>query len=148
MLISTPNINEARKLIQNSKEKPILVRAQNEQFNRKIVEYGKFDVLLSIEKTSPGKDSLRQYDSGFNQVLAKLAAKNKIALGIDLEEIRKMANAKQKAIRLGRIIQNIKLCRKAKCKMQLVNYKDKKDAFDLLISLGASTEQAKEATYF
>jgi RNase P/RNase MRP subunit p30 len=145
MIINTSNINEARKLIQNSKEKPLIVFAQDLEFNRRILEYGKFDILLFPELLQK-KDRLRALDSGFNHVLAKIAAQNKISFGIDLKKIRS-SEKKQKAQFIARIIQNIKICRKANCKVALVNCKDKKDAFDFLISLGASTKQAGESFY-
>lgn len=145
-MISTTNIEQAKNLIKISKEKPIIVLAQNDDFNRKILEYGKFDILLGIESGKRGR-TLRNIDSGFNHVLAKIAFKNKVALGIDMHELSQLEK-KEKAERLERIMQNIKLCRKSKTKIILLNYKDKKDAFSFLTSLGASTKQAKEALDF
>jgi len=143
MMINATNIEQAKGLIKSSKEKPIIVQAQNDDFNRKILEYGKFDILLSPE-AGKRKRTLRNIDSGFNHVLAKIAEKNNVAIGINLAEISKLAK-EEKAKRLERLIQNIKTCRKAGTKITLLNYKDKKDAFSFLISLGASTSQAKEA---
>ena len=165
-MISTTNINEARNLIQKlnnaaqsgaggrgagrwgesatNQAAPIIIQAQNDEFNRKILDYGKFDILL-FPDAEKRKDKLKQLDSGLNHVLAKIAAKNKIAIGYDLEKIRSLEK-KEKAIQLARLIQNIKILRKAKTKLALINYKEKKDAFDFLISLGAATQQAKEAT--
>ena len=143
MMINATNIEQAKGLIKSSKEKPIIVQAQNDDFNRKILEYGKFDILLSPE-VGKRKRTLRNIDSGFNHVLAKIAEKNNVAIGINLAEISKLAK-EEKAKRLERLIQNIKTCRKAGTKITLLNYKDKKDAFSFLISLGASTSQAKEA---
>ncbi len=142
-MINTPNLEQAKNQIKKSKEKPIIVIAQNDEFNRKILEYGHFDIILGIEK-GERKRTLRNIDSGFNEVLAHIAAKNKIALGIDIEELNKLTK-KEQALRLERLIQNIKLCRKAKVKIKLMNIKDKKEAFAFLISLGASTNQTKEA---
>ncbi|MBU0907716.1 MAG: hypothetical protein KKD18_03705 [Nanoarchaeota archaeon] len=144
MIISTKNLQQAKNQIKSSKH-PIVVRAQNQEFNRKILEYGKFDVLLDIQNTE-GKDKLKQLNSGLNHVLAKIAAKNKVAIGIDLSGLRSIKDKKQKAKTLARIKANIQTCRKAKCLLTAINYKDKKDALELLISLGASTQQAKEAT--
>ena len=141
-MIETQNIEEAKKLIKKEK-KPILIRAQNDEFNRKILEYGKFDALVSVELEKK-KKRLRQVDSGFNHVLAAIAAKNNIALGINLEEIRKLEK-KEKAEIVSRIIQNVKICRKAGVKIVLLDAKDKRNAFSFLISLGASTKHAKEA---
>lgn len=142
-MISTPNIEQAKSLIKSSREKPVIVQSQNDNFNRKIVEYGRFDILLGVEKGNKQR-SLRQIDSGFNHVLAKIASKNKVALGIDAEELRSLP-LEEKAVRMERIIQNIKICRKAKVKIKLLNFKDERDASSLLISLGASSQQIKEA---
>jgi|SRR3989344_2005101 len=146
-MINTENLEQAKNLIKKSietKEKLIIVKAQNPEFNRKILEYGKFDIILSIESTAKKEYTPKNLDSGFNHILAKIAAKNNILLGIDLKEIQSLEK-KEKAILLSKIIQNIKLCRKAKTKIKLLNYKDKKTAFSFLISLGASTQQAQEA---
>ena len=146
-MINTNNIEQAKKLIKSSKEKSIIIKAQSLEFNRKILEYGKFHILLSIESSIEKKDKPKQLSSGLNHVLANIATKNNIAMGIDIREIRKLEK-KEKAQRLARIKQNIKICRKAKTKIKLLNYKDKRDAIFLLISLGASTQQAKEAITF
>lgn len=140
-LINERNIEKAKNKIKNSKEKPIIVKAQDDNFNRKILEYGKFDVLLSIE---PKRATLKKPGSGLNHTLAKIASKNSIAIGIDLSEIKKL-NRKEKADVLSKIVQNVKIARKAKTKIKMINYHDKSNAQNLLISLGASTQQAKEA---
>ena len=145
-MISTTNIEQAKSFIRTSKEKPIIVLAQDDDFNRKILEYGHFDILLGIE-SGKRERTLRNIDSGFNHVLAKIAKKNNIALGIDMHELSQLEKGK-KAERLERIMQNIKLCRKSGTKILLLNYKDEKDALAFFISLGASTKQAKEALDF
>jgi len=145
-MIDTNNIETARKQIKFEK-KPIIVKAKDNIFNRKMLEYGKFDILLSPEAgkdRKQQKDGLKQLDSGINHVLAKIACKNNISIGIDFEELNSL-DKKEKAIRLSRIKQNISVCRKAKTKIKALNYKDKRDAFSLLLTLGASTAQAKEA---
>src|SRR3989344_7426582 len=145
-IISTQNLELAKKQIREAKEKPIIIKAQDDEFNRKILEYGKFNVLLSPESeiAQKRKDKLKQLDSGLNHVLAKIAAKNNLAIGIDIEEICHLEK-KEKAQRLARIKQNIKICKKAKTKLTILNYKDKLNASNLLLSLGASTQQAKLA---
>jgi len=143
-IINTNNLQEVIKKIKLSKEKPIIVQAQNDEFNRKILEYGKFDIILSPESGNR-KSSVRSIDSGMNNVLAKIAAKNNILIGINLKEISQL-DKKQKAERLEKIIQNIKICRKAKAKLAIIS-NIKKEAEHLLLSLGASTQQVKEAIY-
>lgn len=145
MIISTSNLQQAKNQIHIAKKKQIVIKAQNIEFNRKILEYGRFQILLSPELSQDiKKDGLKQINSGLNHVLAKIAAKNNIAIGIDIQDL-SQKEKKQKAIIMSKIKQNIKVCRKANCKLALLNYKDKKDAFEFLISLGASTKQAKEA---
>ena len=142
-MITASNIEQAKKEIKAEK-KPIIVKAQDDNFNRKILEYGKFHILLSPE-AGKRKNSVRQIDSGLNHVLAKIAAKNNIAIGIDISEIKKLTKQEKGEI-LAKIVQNIKICRKAKAKIKVINSEDKRNALSLLITLGASTKQAKEAT--
>ena len=144
-MIDTDNLEQAKRQIKREKP-PIVVKAQNGAFNRKILEYGRFDILTSVESKEQ-KTTLRQIDSGFNHVLATIAKKNQISLGIDLMEIRRL-NLEDKADRLAKIMQNISLCKKEGVQLRALNYKDKRGAFSFLISLGASTKQAKEAISF
>ncbi|MBI2631846.1 hypothetical protein HYW75_02485 [Candidatus Pacearchaeota archaeon] len=142
-LIRTSDIKEAKKQINNAKDNYIIVKAQDQSFNRKILEYGKFTLFLDVEKIKE-KDSLRYINSGLNHVLARITLKNKISLGIDLSSIERK-NKKDKAILLTKIRQNIKISRKTNLRIKTMNYKNKKDALSLLLSLGASTQQANEA---
>lgn len=149
MIISASNVEEAKKLIKKAiekKDKLIILRAGDNEFNRKILEYGRFDILLSVE-SGRRKDGLKQLDSGLNHVLAEIAAKNNVAIGVDMEKIRELKN-REKAVHLAKISQNIRLCRKTKTKIKMVGIIDKLDAFSLLLSLGASTIQAGEAVDF
>lgn len=144
-IINTPNLNEARKQIQNLKKenKTIIVRAQDEEFNRKILENKDVNVLLSPELHNR-KDKLKERDSGLNEILCKIAAKNDVKIGINIAEISKKQREERAKI-LARIMQNIKLCKKAGAEIVLIGECDKKDAFSFLLTLGASTSQAKKA---
>ena len=120
-IINTSNINEARKqILKQKKENPsqkVIVKAQDEEFNRKILENKGVDILLSPEIHNR-KDKLKQRDSGLNEFLCKLAKENNISVGIDLSNIHSLP-PKQKAIILSRIIQNIKLCKRTNTKITL-----------------------------
>ncbi len=144
-MISTNRLEQAKNFIKKEKQenKVVIVKAQDDEFNRKILEYGKFDILLSPE-AGKAKSSFKRISSGLNHVSAKIAAKNGIAIGIDIEELSNLSDG-QKAERLAKIIQNIMLCRKAKAKIKVLGFKNEKNAFGLLVSLGASSQQAKEA---
>lgn len=144
-MITTENLEQAKRLIRKE-EHPIIIKAQDEQFNRKILEYGHFDVLLGLE-LQPQKSSLRQLNSGFNEVLAKIAKANSISLGIDLDAIRKL-NKTQQAEVLSRIRQNIFLCRKAGLNLAFYKKEDKLAILSFMLALGASTNQASQTIYF
>lgn len=150
MIISTTNIQEAKKIIlKTKKENPkelIIVRAQDDEFNRKILETKDVNVLLSPE-IHDRKDYMKQRDSGLNEFLTKLAAKNNISIGINIDEIQKL-DKKDKARILARIKQNIMLCKKAKCKISIFpkGKFTKQDIMGFMMTLGASTDLAKKAS--
>ena len=143
-MINTSDIEKAKRMIKAEK-RPIIVKAQDDNFNRKILEYGKFDILLDIESGNR-KDKLKNIDSGFNEVLASIAYKNKVSLAVNLEEIKALPK-RGKAMRLSRIIKNLKIARKAGVPIYFLGSKQNKEVLSLLISLGASTSQAKEAIF-
>ncbi len=139
--IDAKSIEDAKK---KAKKKGFpLIKAKDDHFNRKLLEQCRNIILLSPEAGNR-KDSLRQIDSGLNHVLAKIASKNKNSIAIDLKELSSLEKH-EKASRISKIIQNIKICRKAKTRLIALNTSDKK-AFHFLISLGASTLQARQAT--
>ena len=121
-IIDSENINEARKkidkLFQTGNE--IVVIAKDSDFNRKILENKKVNVLL-FSNFLGNKNRLKQRDSGLNHILAKIARDNNIAIGIDIESIRK-TEGKERGKLLARIKQNIKLCKKYKVPVMLCSF--------------------------
>ena len=110
---------EARK-IGNSKQ-IIVIKGINDDVNRAALENKYIDVLLN-----PGffneKDFMHSRNSGLNQVLCKLAKKNDIAIGFGFSDL---IHFEKKEILLGRMMQNISLCRKFKVKMVLGSFANK-----------------------
>ena len=142
-MIDTDNLNEARKLIEaEAKQGKPVVRGKSIDFNRIILENKKVGMLILDHRDK--KDKLKQRDSGLNHVLAEIARKNNITLAFDIDEF-KIEDKKEKAKILSRWIHNIKLAKKAGNKIRLLNYKDKKEAFSFLTSLGLDTKKAEEA---
>jgi RNase P/RNase MRP subunit p30 len=142
-MINTKNINEARKEIQRlvrSSEK-VMVHAQDDDFNRKIFEIKDVDMVVGLELN--GRDRLKQRDSGMNEVIAKLAKLNGIVIGVDVDRINGLG-ALEKGKVLGRLRQNVKLCRRTGAKIVVIGV-DRKDASGLVVSLGGSTVQGKMA---
>ncbi|MFA5174266.1 MAG: hypothetical protein WC438_03735 [Candidatus Pacearchaeota archaeon] len=146
-IINTTNLNEARKQIQKLKKenRTIIVKAQDYEFNRKLLENKDINMLLSPEMHNR-KNKLKQRDSGLNEVLCKLAKQNNIQIAINLNEITKLPK-KEKAEVLARIIQNINLCKRTGTKIIILNKKSKQDIMSLFLSLTASTSQAKQAFF-
>ena len=130
ILIQDIDFNKIRKKIRENSEKTIIFSSDNDEQNKKIIEKEKINVLLlnQIQR----KDKFKQRDSGFNQVLAKLAKKKNIIIGINLDEILESKKEKKKDI-LARIKQNVKLCNKNKLKMNFIALKEKnkRDIYDL-----------------
>ncbi len=129
LIIREKDFTKAREKIKKSKS-PIIFSSDDDELNRKILEKEKIDFLL-LNQTER-KDKLKQRNSGFNHVLAKIAKKQNVAIGINLDEIIE-STGKNKAEILARIKQNIKLCNKAKLKMKFIanNEKNKREIKDL-----------------
>ena len=147
------NENEARKIIQSQKNKIIAIDGGDDSFNRRAIETLKINYLVFPEK-EPKKDSLKQRDSGLNHYLAKECARKKIELIINLDEIKNLKPAETAKV-FSRIIQNIKLCRKTKCKIRIASFAKKEnetfseiDRRAIGESLGMSTIQSKESIKF
>ena len=92
-----------------------IVQGGDDKVNRKAVEDKKVDILLSPEKNNK-KDLMFSRRSGLNQVLCKLAAKNGVAIGFDFSYLLNSSGRERSRI-LGRMRQNVRLCRKYKIKM-------------------------------
>ena len=127
LVINETNFEKAREKIKESKE-PVIFSSNDDDLNRRILEKEKISVLLLNQNER--KDKLKQRNSGFNHVLAKIAKKNNISIGINLDEI---IESKEKSKTLARISQNIKLCNKSKLKMKFIaiNEKNKRNLHDL-----------------
>ena len=121
-----------------------IVFSGSDEINRKILEKEKIDILLI--KLAHRKDRIKQRDSGFNHVLAKLAKKKGVAIGINLDEI--IQSGKQEKIKLiARLRQNIEICKKEKLKMIFIQSKNEKDIYDLKslgLVLGMPTWMTKD----
>jgi len=146
-MISTTNLNQARKQIQQLKKdkQQVIVQAQDDIFNRKILENPDIDILAGPESHNR-KDYMKQRDSGLNEILCKLAKKNNIKIGINLQQLKSLPT-KQKAIILARIKQNIQLCKRTKTKIIIYpkNNFTKQEIMSFMQTLGTSTSQAKQA---
>ncbi len=123
-ILTETNFNKLKLQAKEAKS-PIIFTNDDDDLNRKVLEKLKIDILLINQKNR--KDFQKQRNSGFNHVLAKIAKKNNIQIGINLDEIIN-SNTKEKI--LARIQQNIILCNKNKIQMQFIG-KNKRNLHDL-----------------
>lgn len=149
VIIQESDFQKARKKIRESKNKEVIFSGtgnKKDDLNRKVLEKENIDFLLI--NLSGRKDRMKQRDSGFNHVLAKLAKKNGVSLGINLDEILEAKTLEKKSEILGRLRQNIKLCNKNNLKMKFISVKgkrkDPRDLKSLGLVLGMPTRMTKE----
>lgn len=143
-IISSGSLEEIRKIIDKlvRENKPIIIKGRDLEFNRKILELKKVNMLILQHKL--GRDKLKQRDSGLNEILCEIARKNNITLAVDFSEIIN-TEGKERAKILGRLIQNLKLMKRAGNKVEILNKpEDKKSLQSLLLVLGADTKLASE----
>lgn len=144
--ITETNFSRLKELIKKNSGKQIIFSSNDDELNRKVIEKAKIEILLINQ--SGRKDFQKQRNSGFNQVMAKTAKKNNIAIGINLDEIIN-SSGKEKARILARIKQNILICNKNKVKMKFIakEKKNERNVYDLKslgLILGMPTWITKE----
>jgi RNase P/RNase MRP subunit p30 len=125
--------NEIRKASGSGKR--TLFISYDDEIGRKILEKEKVDVFMPALKGR--RDFQKQRNSGFNHVLAKLAAKGGVAVGVSLDEIIG-SRGRERAEILARIRQNIILCGKNDLGMRFIalNRENARDVYGLK-SLGS-----------
>ena len=96
ILIQENTFEKARKEINKNKSQKIIFTSNNDELNRKVLEKLPINILLINQENR--KDRQKQRDSGFNQVLAKIAKKNKITIGINLDEIIESSSQTKKEV--------------------------------------------------
>ena len=137
----------ARSIIASLRDKKfvgvVAVLGRSGGFNRRVVETLKIDYLISPE-LGDRKDSLKQRDSGLNHVVAKEMAKRGVDVVFDFDSLAEM-KGKLKAFRLARIMQNVKVCRRAKCGIKIWGSVDKKALMSFGVGLGMSSVQVSKA---
>jgi len=106
------NEKNAHYALKKIKEKTLVVSYYDEPM-RNLIEEKQVDIVFGFESIRK-KDSLHQRSSGLNHVIAKQMHDNGIACGFSFSDI---LHAHNKDILLGRMMQNIRLCRKFKVAM-------------------------------
>ena len=134
ILLTESNFNKLKEKIKKEKleeKRAIIYSSEDDELNRKVMEKLPIDILLINQKNR--EDFQKQRNSGFNQVIAKIAKKKDITIGINLDEIIEKDNLKEKAEIISRIKQNVFLCNKEKVKMAFIVQESKnlRNIYDL-----------------
>jgi len=91
--------------------------------DRHAIEKSRANVVFGLE-TIAARDSMHHRNSGLNQVLCKLANKNNIMIGFSFSTILNTEGIIRSQI-LGRMMQNIRLCRKYNVKTIIASFAEK-----------------------
>ena len=144
------NEKEARRIVDSLKRKKITmgIVGYDDAFNRRVVETIKINYLVNPERIIKDKrDTLKQRDSGLNHVVAKEATKKGVAIVIDFDYIKSLSK-KDATIVISRIMQNIKICRRAKCPIKIMSESEDNKGLEAFgFSIGMSSQQVKEGIW-
>ena len=105
--------------IQNKfKDKESFVAIKSSSNDKEAIEKSRIDMVFSFEE-NPRKDFIHHRASGLNHILCKMAKENNVAIGFS---IKSLLDAGNKPELLGRIMQNMKLCRKFEVKTSIASF--------------------------
>ena len=142
------NERNIQKINNRFKNKGVFVAVKSPFNAREIIERPYANMVFSLEE-SGRKDYMHQRGSGLDHILAKLAHDNNVAIGFSLSS---MLNSGNKHIILGRMMQNIRLCRKYKVKTVIASFAQNPfemrsfyDVVSLFIALGMQQKEVKGA---
>ena len=126
----------------------VIAEARDIEDARKAAENRNIDIIYGIEG-SYRKDKMHFRNSGMNQVICKLCRDNNTAIAVPIADII-TANIRNEL--LGRIMQNIKFCRKYKVRMVAASFARKdserrspSDIESFLRAIGMTAKEAKES---
>ena len=105
-----------------NKETHNLLVAKSSDLDRFFIESKKIKLIYGFEEFHK-KDYMHQRASGLNHVICQLAKKNNVAIGFSYSSLLNKSS-KVVSLLLGRMIQNIQLCKKYKCNIVLASFAD------------------------
>ena len=110
-LINQKNLNKAAKISR-------FLVAKSSDKDRFFIESKKVKIIYGFEE-SGRRDFMHQRASGLNHILCELASKNNVAIGFSYSSI---INNKNPAVIIGRMMQNIGLCKKYKVNITIASF--------------------------
>ena len=113
LAVNQKNLNQAVKLSK-------LLVAKSSDNDRFLIESKKIRLIYGFEEVNK-KDYLHQRASGLNQIICELAKKNNVAIGFAYSSLFNK-NKPIASTLIGRMIQNIQLCKKYKCNVVIASF--------------------------
>ena len=130
VILREKNFSKLKELVKKNKDKEVYFSSDDDVLNRKVLEKLQINILLiNLERR---KDFSKQRNSGLNDVMAKIAKKKNIQIGINLDELIYSINRERVVSRLR---QNVRLCNRNKIQMKFIQGKENRDLV-VLKSLG------------
>lgn len=130
IILTEKNFTKLKDLVKKNEGKEIIFSSEDDELNRKVIE--KLPIKILLIPLLYRKDYFKQRNSGFNEVMAKIAKKHNIKIGVSLDEL---IFSKDKERIISRVKQNIKLCSRNKVLVVFIEGKEKRD-INVLRSLG------------
>ncbi len=128
--------------------------AKSEEKLRKILTNKNLDFIYSAERNSKN-DRLHHKNSGLNQITLRMMRKNKIAYAFNFSDLLDCPSDLRMSQLLGKMVQNVSLCRKFKVKMILSSFAKNKwqmrNPYDLMAfgrTIGMTGKESKDALNF
>jgi len=138
------------KKVISAKNKSKLVFVKATEDNRFAFEKSKPDMVFAIEEVQP-RDFMHQRGSGLNHIMCRFAKENNVKIGFSFNSILNSSTMSRAQI-IGRMQQNIALCRKYKCKTVIASFakspyemRSPKDLLAFFIEIGMHQKEAKDA---
>lgn len=138
------------KQIQKAKKTADVVIVKSTGNDRWVLEKSSADIMFGLEEVQK-KDFMHHRGSGLNQVLCKIAASKKKKIAFDFSAV---LNAKGmlRAQIIGKMMQNIRFCRKYKVRMLIASFakipygmRSPEDLTAFFTSIGMHPKEAKDS---
>ncbi len=116
LIVNQKNIKNASTI-----SKFLVVKSSNN--DRSFIESNRINLIYGLEETYK-RDFLHQRASGLNHILCELVRKNKVIIGFSYSSLlnKSSLNTPTSSLIMGRMMQNIKLCKKYKCAMTVASF--------------------------
>jgi len=138
-----------QKKVQSARTKSKLVFTRAVEDNRFAFEKARPDLVFAVEEAQP-RDFMHQRGSGLNHIMCRFAKENNVKIGFSFNSILN-SNAMSRAQIIGRMQQNILLCRKFKCRTVIASFaknpyemRSPKDLLAFFTQIGMHQKEAKD----